>query len=102
VVKVKTFKIAKVLGELGNRVYAFSDDDVPTHGWTTVSLVGFNDERSLFLSVRDDVVTALVHACPQLPANARYVWQGRLYLPPKVPVACPRCRYRLDYLSKRQ
>lgn len=99
-VNVKPFRIVKVLPQCGNRVYEF-EEGVPRSGWVDFSLEDFPSERPLFLNVNGDHVKAIVHACPQLPENARYVWQGRLFQPPKIPAACPRCRYRLDYVPKR-
>lgn len=101
-VKPKVYRISDVLFSFGNRVYEFTDETIPRSGWIDISLDGFPNERQLFLVVKNNVVSAIVHACPQLPPNARYVWQGRLYQPPKVPAACPRCRYRLDYVPKRR
>ena len=94
-------KVSKVLSEFGNRVYCFSGKDVPTAGWLTFSLGVHHEQSPLFIDVKEGgFVTALVHKCPQLPEGARYAWQARLYKQPLKPVACPRCRYRMDYMPK--
>jgi hypothetical protein len=94
-------KVTKVLSEFGNRVYCFAGKNIPKADWMTFTLGEYRDQASMFLEVKDDgVVTALVHACPQLPEGARYAWQARLYKQPLKPAACPRCRYRMDYVPK--
>ncbi len=98
--EISKIELVKVLAECGNRVYKFKGE-LPNAGWIRFGLGKFKDERQLFFNVEDDTVLAIAHKCPNLPEDARYVWQGRLYTPPKLPAACPRCRYRLDYVSKR-
>ena len=96
--------IVEALTQLGNRVYRFKNgnSNLPSHGWVEIDLSNNERERKMFLNVGSNgKAVALVHACPQLPADVRYVWQGRIYEPPMIPAACPRCRYRLDYVSKR-
>jgi hypothetical protein len=100
-VKLPIIKVAKVLSEFGNRVYTFNSD-CPSNGWVRLDLTGFELEKPLFFSVaKDNTVEVVVHACPQLPVDARYAWQPRLHEAPRLPMACPRCRYRLDYKPKR-
>ena len=94
--------IVEALPQFGNRVYRLKNSDLPSHGWVEIDLSNNERERKMFLNVGSNgKAVALIHACPQLPADARYVWQGRIYEPPMIPAACPRCRYRLDYVSKR-
>jgi hypothetical protein len=101
-VKMLRLRIHEAFPQFGNRVYRFSNDDVPSQGWVEIDLSKNEDQRKMFLNVNEKhVAVALIHACPQLPKDARYVWQGRLFEPPVIPAACPRCRYRLDYVPKR-
>lgn len=97
---MEKLKVIKVLSEMGNRVYEFKNSKIPSSGWASIDLAEFVEQRRFFMDVKDERVVALIHHCPQLPANARYVWQGRLFKPPSLPLACPRCRYRIDYKPK--
>jgi hypothetical protein len=104
VVKVKMLrlKIHESFPQFGNRVYRFSNSDIPVQGWVEIDLSHSENERKMFLNINEKhVAVVLVHACPKLPDGVRYVWQGRIYEPPAIPAACPRCRYRLDYAPKR-
>lgn len=83
--------------ELGNRVYVL-DCNPPVVGWVWLAFTRFTDHARFFNGVRNARALVMVHMCSDLAdVGARYAWQPRTHAPPAVPVACPRCRYRIDY-----
>ncbi len=70
---------------------------VPCYGWINLDLAEFSGEAERFTGVVDGCVSVVIHHCPDLKDEERYIWQPRSYTPPELPVQCPRCRYRLDY-----
>ena len=78
----------EVVEQFGRKLYRLSPTNtgkVPSAGWVEI-------KGNLFF----------VHHCNDLPEDIYYVWEPRVYKPPDAPVACPRCRYRMDYRPKHE
>lgn len=80
----------KVIRKVGHRLFVLKPagkGTVPYAGWVRLNVKG-NE------SLNDKLF--MVHHCRDLADDVYYVWPPRVYAYPEMPLACPRCRYRLD------
>ncbi|MCW3994938.1 MAG: hypothetical protein NWE98_02160 [Candidatus Bathyarchaeota archaeon] len=95
-------KVEEVVYDYGNRCYKLSGANDVRSGWGIIDLSKFPEQKKLFFNVKGDTVEAVIHRCIDMKVeDLYYVWEPRKHAFPLMPPACPRCRYRLDYLYKR-
>jgi len=90
----KSIRKVKIVEKLGRKIYRLK----PVDGKGDLGRAGW-------LQFENSNTNYFYHHCEDLNAKGSdvyYVWRPRIYDPPEQPVACPRCRYRMDYVPVKE